>query len=325
VASLAAAADDGSGITGVAPEAEILPVKVVVSEGFYFNKWLIDGLRHAIDAKPDVINLSLGGSELTPIIFGQPEEDPHAIDPLIEEAWDKGIVIVAAGGNTHEPQCIFPARSPKALCVAGTDRDGLPSDFSAMPNGDGIGNGVRAPSGADAKADVNGCAEWIVHAWWPRSGGNCEVGSPAYGMGFGTSYGAPHVAGLAVLLKQAGLSNEQIVERIRMTASNKGASDPVMGYGLIDADAATEGLEPLPPGQIGKPGPNPHKPSTKPRTAERSAACRAARKGAQRATRRAVAAKRAVRRKPTRARKQTLSRRLKARDRAVRRVAKRCR
>jgi subtilisin family serine protease len=319
-ASLAAGgANDGVGIAGVAYEATILPIRVANDEGTYFNDQLIAGLRYAIDSGVDVINLSLGGSEADQVTYGA-SEDPHRLDPLIKEAWEKGIVVVAAGGNTHEPVCLFPARSPHALCVAATDRDGLPSDFSAMPNGDGVGNGVRAPGGADQKSQVNGCGELIVMAWWPGSGagGNCDLGSKAYLAGWGTSMAAPLVTGLAAMLKQAGLTNEEIVARIRSTASNKGVSDPVMGYGLVDADAATAGLTPKPS--------TANRAVVKTPTAKRpSKACRAARAASLRATRRAAAARRALHRHRTRAARRTLARRLKARDRAVRLVARRCR
>ena len=50
---------------------------------------------------------------------------------------------------------------------------------------------------------------------------------------------APQVAGVAALLFDQGLSNAEIVERLKQTSSNRGLYDPVMGYGIVDADAAT--------------------------------------------------------------------------------------
>jgi hypothetical protein len=51
---------------------------------------------------------------------------------------------------------------------------------------------------------------------------------------------SPHVAGVAALLAAKGLTNSQILECLRTTSSNGGSFDPVMGYGIVDADNATK-------------------------------------------------------------------------------------
>src|SRR3954453_2607979 len=52
--------------------------------------------------------------------------------------------------------------------------------------------------------------------------------------------GTPFVSGLAAILSGKGLSNAQILACLKKTSSNKGSYDPVMGYGVVDADAATK-------------------------------------------------------------------------------------
>jgi subtilisin family serine protease len=49
----------------------------------------------------------------------------------------------------------------------------------------------------------------------------------------------PYVAGVAALLFSQGLTNQQVVDRLKTTSSNHGVYDPVMGWGIVDADAAT--------------------------------------------------------------------------------------
>lgn len=318
VASLAAAGtNDGLGVAGIAYKARILPVKVCSATPVCnFNDELARGVRFAIANGADVINLSIGSEETDKVLY--PQDDLELAAQLVKEAWDAGIVVVGVAGNGNQPRCVFPGRAPGALCAAGTASDGLPSDFSGLPNGDEPFNGVRAPAGENASM---ACVDLIAVAWWP--GGEpvaCDFGSPAYTAWVGTSFAAPHVSGLAALLKQAGLTNRQIVERIRLTASNKGEKDPVMGYGLIDADAATQGLTPK---SVAKTPPRLAKPKRV------TKACRHARAASLRATRSAVRAKRALRKaRGVRARRRarrTLSRRIGVQRRAVRMVARVCR
>merc|ERR1711916_121044 len=61
VAGTIAGADDGEGITGVAPDASIMPIRVLDDEGYGYTSDIIAGIRWAADNDADVINLSLGG------------------------------------------------------------------------------------------------------------------------------------------------------------------------------------------------------------------------------------------------------------------------
>ena len=55
---------------------------------------------------------------------------------------------------------------------------------------------------------------------------------------------SPYAAGVAALLSGAGLTNAQVMECIKLTSTGKGAFDPVFGYGIVDADAATSRCSP---------------------------------------------------------------------------------
>lgn len=69
---------------------------------------------------------------------------------------------------------------------------------------------------------------------------------PAYDLLWGRSTAAPHVTGLAALLAGCGLSPPAIIDTILSTASNNGRWVPVMGYGIVNAEAATRACAPKP-------------------------------------------------------------------------------
>jgi serine protease len=122
------------------------------------------------------------------------------------------------------------------VCVGATDRRGLPSYYSNFPiNRDLIG--VRAPGGVGSLfCEANGD---IWSTMWPGSDFECPDGIAGYETLAGTSMATPHVSGVAALLAGRGLTNQQIVNRLKARSSNRGTYDPVYGYGIVDADAAT--------------------------------------------------------------------------------------
>ena len=170
VAGIAAAVTGtGTGIAGTAPDAKVMPLRVLDAEGSGVDQAIIAAIRHAADNGADVINLSLGG---LPVV-GQVPDLNAEMEQAVEYAWSKGSVIVAAAGNESFPLCGYPAAARYALCVGATDRMGLPSAYSNFPNDPDGTVGVRAPGGVgspfcEADGDV-----WSTI--WPGSASDCQA------------------------------------------------------------------------------------------------------------------------------------------------------
>ena len=104
----------------VAPDAKILPIRVLDSDNNGTTWSLAKGMFHAIDRGVEVINISIGSTYHS-----------DAIDDAVDEAKDVGIVIVAAAGNCgrEEPRT-FPAMQSNVIGVVATDIGDSVADFS---------------------------------------------------------------------------------------------------------------------------------------------------------------------------------------------------
>jgi serine protease len=269
VAGIAAAATgNGIGVAGTAPAAKVIPVRVLAADGGEPEAGTAyRAIRWAADNGADVINLSLGGLPLLDYADGSDEEGEQAVD----YAWSKGAVVVAAAGNESFPLCSYPSAAKRAVCVAATDSFGAPtfySNFPATPDGNVA---VRAPGGEGSQV----FCEYSGDVWstvWPEEAVDASSCGDfkGYETFSGTSMATPFVAGVAALLAGRGLSNAQIVECLKRTSDNRGSYDPVYGYGIVDADAATATCAPAttpgfqPPGSPPSPPPDNQPPGNQP-------------------------------------------------------------
>jgi subtilisin family serine protease len=236
----AAVTNNGVGVAGTAPDAKVMPLRALDAEGSGEDAWIIAAMKHAADNGAKVINMSLGGT----VVVGQVPQLNEELEAAVKYAWDKGVVVVASAGNDSFPLCGYPAAARYAICVGATDKRGAPSAYSNFPNDPDATVGVRAPGGAGTPFCEED--EDIWSTVWPGSGLDCTgAGSlTGYDTVAGTSMAAPYAAGVAALLSGQGLTNAQIMECIKKTSSKKGSFDPVMGYGIVDADAATATCSP---------------------------------------------------------------------------------
>jgi len=170
VSGIIGAREDGKGIVGVAPECTILPIKVLNRDGSGSYESIAKGIRAAINANCDILNLSLGS----------PSEPPQEIHYAIKEAADKGMIIVAAAGNDGGDVC-YPAKYEEVIAVAAMDKNGRIANFSS--HGQRIA--VAAP-GVD------------IYSTHFNNG---------YATMSGTSQASPFIAGICALLLSYSRSN----------------------------------------------------------------------------------------------------------------------
>ncbi|MGI9666200.1 MAG: S8 family serine peptidase [Acidimicrobiia bacterium] len=217
--SAAAIGNNNVGVVGMAPEAKIMPIKVLGEDGSGSTEDVAAGIVWAAENGADVINLSLGGSsDLLGRIFAVngPTND------AIEEATKKGAVVVAAAGNDDTYLTAYNPDTP-VLVVNATNELGEWARFSNF--GD-----PRAVAAAGAR--IVSTAPTYPTTIWPE-------GTEGYGEISGTSMASPHVAGIAALLVSTTNTPKDIREIITETASNP-TSDPLLGAGIVQAGEATE-------------------------------------------------------------------------------------
>ncbi|SCG52447.1 type VII secretion-associated serine protease mycosin [Micromonospora inositola] len=232
--------DDDRGVVGLAPDARILPVRVLDDENRYDDAMIVaKGVRWAVDNGARVINLSLGGSG-----------DSPALAAALDYAFARDVVVVACTGNlatSTSSKVWYPAREPGVLAVAGLERSS-PNLWS------GSITGHETTLAAPATA-----------LFGARSGG-------AYWRVQGTSFASPLVAATAALVRARfpQMSAGDVVNRLITTAKDLGPTgrDDRFGYGMVDpvaaltADVPAVGRNPLDdndsPGVVGfgsAPGP----------------------------------------------------------------------
>lgn len=232
--TIAAVRNNGIGVVGVAPDAKILPVKVLEA-GSGSSQDIADGIRWAADHGANVVNLSLGsmpGGQAISISGAD-----TAMRDAIAYARGKGVLTVAAAGNTSTPLCNDPAFNSDAICIGATDRNGLHSWYSELPN-KADQRSVSAPGGEA----LTSCDD-DIWSTVPVGTGSATCGQADYDAYAGTSMATPHVAGTAALLFAQGRSVDQVETAILSTAVTPGASmrgtyTPIYGHGIVDAAAA---------------------------------------------------------------------------------------
>lgn len=204
IAGIIGAKSDGVGITGVAPNVTLMPIRAVNRNGSGKVSNGVSAIRYAADNGAQVINLSLGGEDM--------ESDRRA---AVEYARSKGVVVVSAAGNEGRGRPVLPARlaNTVGLAVGSIERTQKLSTFSNR-SGPAPLKYVVAPGGAN-----NGNKPDDILSTVPLE--NSEIPYRYY---YGTSMAAPHVSGLVALIRQVNptLTPAQVEQIVINTANRSG-------------------------------------------------------------------------------------------------------
>ncbi len=237
-------------IESVAPDAQLIAIKVLGPLGVGSFATIICGVMHATSVGADVVNMSLGG------VFHK--NDPGIGDLLT--AWNRatnyatsqGVLIVAAAGNGAEDLdhdgnlVVLPAQSANVLSVAATgpiaqmffDSLALYSNYGASAVN------VVAPGGQSplVTGNLHDGIVSVCSSFSSIPGLSCRDQRDRYlAGGRGTSFAAPHVSGLAAALKSANpaLSPQQLRQCIQNGADDIGKKgvDNLYSHGRINVPA----------------------------------------------------------------------------------------
>ncbi len=204
-AGLIAGCDNGCGIIGVAPRAQLLVGKILGDNGSGSLGAVAQGVKWAVDSGADLISMSLGTSD-------QPPEDFHEV---FKEAQAKGVLIVAAAGNEHG-SVNWPAAYDEVIAVTAVGPTFDPATFSNL-----------GPQAEVAAPGVN-----ILSCFPPST----------YAVLSGTSMATPIVSGvLALYLSYLKSCNQKLdfnlirqhLDRATVDLGQMGR-DNSYGYGLIN-------------------------------------------------------------------------------------------
>jgi serine protease len=236
------------GVTGVAHESNIMPVKILDYTGSGMDDDLAEAIYYAVANGAHVINMSLGflGSG-APDAEGNVCGEIVGLNAALDFAFASGVALVAASGNSGDiVSC--PAAHPGVIAVGATRVDAQVTSYSNR----GALLHMVAPGG-DPNVDQNGdgFSDGVLQETYcmPAGmiillGGNftsfCNVFMS------GTSMASPHVAGTVALLlaEDPSLTPSEVADVLAATARDLGPAgwDEIYGWGLLDIRAAVEAV-----------------------------------------------------------------------------------
>lgn len=260
VAGIIGAAANGIGVIGVAPNAQLVAVKVLDGTGSGDLSWVMEGMLYANAIGAKVINMSLGAylprrgfvaEDGTRVTASDVAGFVTVMTRIINYVWSNGSLLVAAAGNesvdTTGDQGLLhiPSDLGRTLCISATGPQGLAFDPTvsldtpAVYTNYGSAIDLAAPGGnIDPALFANETPGW----WYDLVLSDAPGG---YIWMAGTSQATPHVSGIAALIIAAhggSLDPSQVESILTRSADDLGkpGRDPWYGLGRVNAAAAVK-------------------------------------------------------------------------------------
>ncbi|WP_394848729.1 S8 family peptidase [Pendulispora brunnea] len=201
--TIAQTTNNEKGVAGLAYCSRLMPVKVLNRYGWGTLADVAEGIRYAADHGAQVINMSLGGPSSVGIL-----------KDAVEHALSKGVIVVAAAGNSGKAVG-YPAAYPGVIAVSATDQNDKIAWFSS-----------RGPQVAIGAPGVAVTQQTICEGGRNK----CEI----FGTFNGTSMASPHVAGSAAMLVGLGVTEPGAVRRALERGATPKDEPQLYGAGVLD-------------------------------------------------------------------------------------------
>ncbi|MRH41201.1 S8 family serine peptidase [Aquibacillus halophilus] len=192
---------NGIDVVGLAPNVDLYAVKILDNTGSGNLQDILEGLDWAIANEMDILNLSIGSIGYSKLL-----------EQMINDAYDKGIILVAASGNDGlENSVHYPAKFTNVIAASSVSELLNISDFSSTGN----------------EVDFSAPGENIISTFTKG----------IYASQSGTSQATPHVTGMLALLKEKypHSTNSELKVLLSLNAKDLGVpgQDPYYGYGFV--------------------------------------------------------------------------------------------
>lgn len=192
---------------GVAPGATIIGVKFLSAEGSGSLADALSSIQYAIDCKVDVMSNSWGGGGKM-----------QSMQDLIDEAYSKGILFVAAAGNSSQDNDkvgAYPANYNHVISVAATDKNDEVASFSSY--------GLKT-----------------VHVAAPGVAVYSSIPGGKYDSFSGTSMATPHISGIIALMLEAKVPYDQIAKKLIASYDEVSPALKIVSKGRVNALKAVD-------------------------------------------------------------------------------------
>jgi len=204
---IAAKANNNVGVAGIAPDAKIMPIKTLGKDGTGWVSDVAEGIVWAVNHDAKIINLSLGS------------DNAALIAPAIAYAAEQNVTVVAAAGNHGDQTLTYPASIPTVISVAAIAETFTPAKTYTRPNYSNYGPTIDIAAPGDN-----------ILSTTPNN---------SYDYYNGTSMAAPHVAGVAALVRALNPTGDTALT-LTTTSQDLGVPgrDDFYGAGIVDAENA---------------------------------------------------------------------------------------